>query len=258
MPATFTPSLTPTFTATTENVCPGGNCAYTCLSKLQSFLNGTGQPLSPPKSIFTHPSRTPEMVTLVTYQVASDQITAPVLAAKLPNDLQPYQADSAAQQKIWNYFAKIIPTDQRKEIKTFMIGTDGPDGILASISLMSTDLSTWQLNVDIVDAADPTTMTYTMLHEFGHLLTLNGSQVMPDLQLLNHPNDQSTLATETATCSQFLTLEGCSKPAAYINGFFQNSGLNCTRPGVRLTQKPIRLSTTGSWVSSIMPTRISL
>jgi hypothetical protein len=46
----------------------------TCLSKLKSFLNGSSQPLSPPKSIFRRPSRTPEMVTLVTYQVAGNQI----------------------------------------------------------------------------------------------------------------------------------------------------------------------------------------
>jgi len=108
---------------------------------------------------------------LVTYQIEGDQITSPKLASKLSSDLLPYQADSPAQQRIWDYFAKILPSDQRSEIKTFVIGTDGVGGVLASISLLNADLSSWQLNVDIVDSVDPTNMTYTLLHEFGHLLT---------------------------------------------------------------------------------------
>jgi hypothetical protein len=220
---TLTPTLplTPTLEPSIENVCPGGDCAYTCFSKLKSFLNGPGQPLSPPNSITPHPGRSLKMTTLVTYQIEGDQITSPVLAPKLSSDLLPYQADSPAQQRIWAYFAKIIPPDQRREIKTFVIGTDGRGGILASISLLSADLSNWQLNVDIVDAVDPTDMTYTLLHEFGHLLTLDSSQETPDLQLLNHPNDQQVYATESSTCPQFLTSEGCSKPDSYINNFYQ-------------------------------------
>ena len=219
--ATPTFTLTATLTATTENVCPGGNCAYACLSKLRSFLNGPGQPLSLPNSIYPQPSRTPKMTTLVTYQVDGDQITAPVLAPKLASDLLPYQADSPAQQRIWDYFAKIIPSDQRREIKTFVVASDGRGGVLASISLLTSDLSSWQLNVDIVDAVDPTDMTYTLLHEFGHLLTLDSSQEIPDQQLLNHPNDQKIYATESASCPQFLTSEGCSSPNSYINAFYQ-------------------------------------
>jgi hypothetical protein len=161
------------------------------------------------------------MTTLVTYQIEGNQISSPVLAPDLSSDLLPYQADSPAQHKVWDYFAEIIPPDQRREIKTFVIGTDGRGGVLASISLLSSDLSNWQLNVDIVDSVDPTDMTYTMLHEFGHLLTLDSSQETPDLQLLNHPNDQQVYATESPTCPQFLTSEGCSMPDSYINNFYQ-------------------------------------
>jgi len=166
------------------------------------------------------------MLTLVTYQIEGDQITSPKLASKLSSDLLPYQADSPAQQRIWDYFAKILPSDQRSEIKTFVIGTDGVGGVLASISLLNADLSSWQLNVDIVDSVDPTNMTYTLLHEFGHLLTLDSSQETPDLKLLNHPNDQQVYATESSTCPQFMTSEGCSKPDSYINNFYQKFWAN--------------------------------
>ena len=223
--ATLAPSLTSTPTATpeptTENVCPGGNCAYTCLSKLKSFLNGPGQPLSPPNSIYPKPGRSLKMTTLVTYQINGDQITSPVLATKLASDLLPYQADTAAQQRIWDFFAKIIPSGQRRKIKDFVIATDGSGGVLASISLLTADLSNWQLNVDIVDSVDPTNMTYTLLHEFGHLLTLDSAQITPDLQVLQNPNNLQVYATESATCPQFLTLEGCSKPDSIINNFYQ-------------------------------------
>ncbi len=161
------------------------------------------------------------MTTLVTYPVQGDQITSPVLATKLATDLLPYQAASAAQQKIWDYFAKIIPLDQRKEIKTFIIATDGVGGVLASLGFSTADLANWQLSVDIVDSVDPTNMTYSLMHEFGHYLTLNNSQVTPDLELLNHPNDQQVHATETAACPQYLTIDGCSLPNSIINLFFQ-------------------------------------
>ena len=221
-----TATLTATHAATAENVCPSGNCAYACLSKIRSFLNGPGQPLYPPNSIYPNPGRSLKMTTLVTYQIEGDQITAPVLAPNLASDLLPYQADRPAQQRIWDFFAKILPSDQRREIQAFVIGTDGRAGVLASISMLSSNLDKWQLNVDIVDAVDPTNMTYTLLHEFGHLLTLDNSQEIPDLKLLNHPNDQNVYATESATCSQFLTSEGCSKPDSYINAFYQKFWLD--------------------------------
>jgi hypothetical protein len=219
--STPTPTPTATLTATAEIVCPTGNCAYSCLSKLRSFLNGPGQPLSPPSSVYPHPGRSLKMVTLVTYQIEGDQISSPKFAPNLSSDLLPYQTDSPAQQRIWDFFAKILPPDQRTEIKTFIIATDGRGGVLASISLLNADLTNWQLNVDIVDAIDPTNMTYTLLHEFGHLLTLDSSQQTPDLQLLNHPNDQKIYTAEASTCPQFLTSEGCSKPDSYINDFYQ-------------------------------------
>ncbi|HVM71696.1 MAG TPA: hypothetical protein VMT91_08050 [Anaerolineales bacterium] len=214
---TLTP--TPTSTPTTQNACPSGNCAYACVSKLRSFLNG--QPLIPPSSVYPHPSRKPNMTTLVTYRVDGDRISSPVLAPNLASDLLPYQADSSAQQRIWDFFAYIIPAAQRSRIKTFVVATDGSGGFLASIGFSTADLSNWQLTVDIVDSVDPTNMTYTMLHEFGHLLTLNDSQLAPDVQVLSHPNDPKVYATQAATCSHYLSEDGCSKPDSYINAFYQ-------------------------------------
>ena len=179
-------------------------------------MNGPGQPLSPPNSIYPQPGRSLAMTTLVTYTIAGYQITAPVSAPNLAGDLLPYQADSPAQHRIWDFFAKIIPSDQRREIKTFVIATDGRGGVLASISLLTADLASWQLNVDIVDSVDPTNMTYTLLHEFGHLLTLDSSQEIPDLKLLNHPNNPQIYASESPHCPQFLTTEGCSLSLIHI------------------------------------------
>ena len=210
-----------TLTPSAEIVCPSGNCAYTCLSKIKSFLNAPGQPLSPPKSIYPRATRSHEIVTLVTYTVEADRITSPELANNLASDLIPYQADTQAHQKIWDYFSKIIPSERRSEIKSFVIATDGVGGVLASLGFSTSALSDWQLTVDIVDAVDPTDMTYTLIHEFGHLLTLNKSQVTADIQLLDHPNDQQVNATESAACPQYLSSEGCSQPKSYINLFYQ-------------------------------------
>jgi hypothetical protein len=161
------------------------------------------------------------MVTLVDYQVNGDQISSPILATNLAAELLPYQADTAAQQVIWAYFAKIIPADQRKGLISYVIATDGVGHVLASMAFLTSELTEWKLSVDIVDAVDPTNMTYTLIHEFGHLLTLNRTQVTPDIKLLEHPDGQQVRATETAACPQYLSLEGCSQSNSIINLFYQ-------------------------------------
>ncbi len=54
------------------------------------------------------------------------------------------------------------------------------------------------LAVDPQDAADPTELTYTLIHEYAHLLTLNEDQVPPDMALALEP-DNEDLYNEAVT-----------------------------------------------------------
>ena len=74
--------------------------------------------------------------------------------------------------------------------------------------------------MDIVDSENYHELTYTLIHEQGHLLTLNSKQVPPNKAVFDHPDDEDIYQREMAACSQYFTGEGCSKPDSYINQFF--------------------------------------
>jgi hypothetical protein len=225
--ATLAPSLPVPLSTSTDTPqptpiikCPNGDCANVCISKLTSVLQASNVPLSPPRvanprSLEIHPT------TLVTYPINGDQLGSPTFAANLPSDLIPYEKDTTAQQKIWQYFSTIIPADQRTELTHFIISTDGKGGMLAAVEQSSDSPRDWALNVDIVDASSPRNLTFTLIHEFGHLLTLNDTQVTPDVAVLSHPNDMQIYQQEAAACPQYFTDVGCSQPNSYINQFFQ-------------------------------------
>ncbi len=214
------PEPTPSLQPTPRIQCPAGDCAQACIDKLTSVLQGSGS-LSSPKGIPSH-NQNPKTILLVTYEIHGDQISSPRLETNIPPDLVPYQQDAAEQQKIWVFFSAIIPLEQRPELKEFLISTDGKGNMLASVEQSTNNPADWALNVDPVDAGKPQELTYTLVHEFGHLLTLNEGQVSPDMVILAHPDDPQIQQREAASCPQFFASDGCSKPDSYINRFFQN------------------------------------
>ncbi len=223
VPTSIAPFVEVAPTATLEPTprikCTGANCAEACIAKLTSVMQGSG-PLSPPKVILPH-NNTPNAILLATYDIQGDQILSPRYEANIPPDLVPYQQDTTAQQKVWAFFAAIIPQGQRLELTHYLISTDGRGNMLASVEQSTNDPAHWALNVDLVDAGKPRELTYTLVHEFGHMLTLNDTQVTPDLIFMAHPDDPQIYQQEAAKCPQFFASNGCSKPNAYINQFYE-------------------------------------
>ena len=156
---------------------------------------------------------------LVTYTVSGDAITDPVYVKPIPADLKPYQEDTAGQEKAWQFFADIIPADQRTLITNFVIFTDGVSNSLGAVK-QTDDPHNWMLEMDIEDAKNFPDLSTTLIHEFAHLLTLNDSQVVTDFEVFNYPDDQQIYDREAATCSTYFMFEGCSQPSSYINIFF--------------------------------------
>ena len=83
-----------------------------------------------------------------------------------------------------------------------------------------TDPSRWMLHVDIVDAQNPDELTYTLIHEFAHVLTLNETQVAFDMEVFNEPDNESVYEEAEASCPTYFPGEGCSLRQSYINAFF--------------------------------------
>jgi hypothetical protein len=156
---------------------------------------------------------------LVDYEVAEDGIHGPHIES-VPKELQDERDDRATHEAIWNYFASIIPLQAREFVSEFSIFTDGRGNHLAAVRPDFSDPEQWILQVDILDAASYYDLTYTLIHEQGHLLTLNAKQVTPSKAIFKFPENKTIYRQEEDACAQYFTGEGCSEPDSYINQFF--------------------------------------
>ena len=158
--------------------------------------------------------------TLVTYRVEGNQITTPELAA-VSDDLLDEQADTETHQRMWAYFTQLIPLEQREYLTGYQVFTDGPDETLAFVTADTDDPHNWVLGIDIADSSDLAQLSFTLVHEFAHLLTLNSDQVPADEELAMQPDDQDLYDEAVAACPTYFPGEGCSHPDSYINAFFE-------------------------------------
>lgn len=156
---------------------------------------------------------------LAVYRVSGEKITwsnnEPV-----PDDLVKFQEQKDVHQKIWDHFVNLVPKDQRPMLGEFVIVTDGEEKLLAAVRQTDENLYSWILEVDIADIANSRELTYTLIHEFAHLLTLNSKQVTPSRAVFDNPNDQQVYTHESLRCEQYFSNEGCSQPNSYLNSFY--------------------------------------
>jgi hypothetical protein len=210
--ATASPTLTPTLTPTVifESACP---------SVLEEILQaGTAEQI-----VLIDRSdqnfKEQDSTTLITYEVRREKLIDPRIQP-VPEELVAKQEDRAAHEAIWNYFASIIPPEARTEVSEFSIFTDGIGNHLAAVGPIFSDPTQWILQVDILDSESYSNLTYTLIHEQGHLVTLNAEQVPPSTAIFKHPNNKTIYEQEVSACPQYFTGEGCSTPDSYINEFY--------------------------------------
>ena len=104
-------------------------------------------------------------------------------------------ADVRAATAIWSRFAKLIPADRRAMVKAFELRSRKYNG--AYVYLDDPAKNTWVLGVQ--DGwTDNDELDYTLIHEFGHLLTLNAGQLQ--------------IGGTARKCSTYFFGEGCAKP----------------------------------------------
>jgi len=162
-----------------------------------------------------------EETLLVVYPVSGDALGNPYYNESVPADLQDEQANTSSQQAIWNYFTTIIPEKNREFLTEYSVLTDGQGNLLAAVSQSFSDPTRWSLDVDIADSQDYTNLTFTLIHEFGHLLTLNDEQVTPSIAVFDNPKDREIYNKEAAQCPNYFPGEGCSERDSYINQYYQ-------------------------------------
>lgn len=122
-----------------------------------------------------------------------------------------HQKDKDRHQKMWTHVSRLFPLQSRYNIMEFEVFHGGGDlaGFVAPLD--DSDLSKWKfamaidLDGDLDDLNFQNFYTYVAIHEFGHILTLNETQI--DLK-------------DESDCSNYFTGEGCSTQNSYINRLF--------------------------------------
>lgn len=96
-------------------------------------------------------------------------------------------------QEIWDRFIQLIPADQRQMLTGFELNPEEASG--AYVYPNDADPSTWTMGVSLGLGED---LDYVLIHEFGHLLTLQANEVPPA------PD------ADPDSCPTYFTGEGCA------------------------------------------------
>jgi hypothetical protein len=186
---------------TDEPVISGGGSGEVttvCMTDLNAWLNDEGGTAD----ITGTDIALDQEYILVTYQVDGDEISSPKFETGVPDELLTYQDDIDSHARLWKFVTDVIPTENRDILGEFIIFSDGYENVLGAVD--STDRGNkWTLEMDIIDSQDIAAMSTTLVHEFGHMLTLNDTQI----------NNKST-------CPDYMSIDGCSNSDSYLNEFY--------------------------------------
>ena len=213
--STFSPTLTPTVPPTsTPPVVYEASCPLLLAEIVDAGTSTTIHLANRSEQRFEDGT-----IHLVSYEVMGDKLSG-IHIESVPDELKDERDDRPSHQSIWDYFVSIIPAQERALVSEFAVFTDGPGNQLAAVSPMFDDPEQWVLYVDMLDSKSYESLTYSLIHEQGHLLTLNSEQVSLSGDVLNFPDNERVYKRESSACPQYFTGEGCSEPSSYVNQFF--------------------------------------
>ena len=122
------------------------------------------------------------------------------------------QADAQLHEDAWEYVTTMIPEIYRDKISQYQV-FHGEGELLGFVEPVDhSDLSKWKFALGIDQATGLNTVdfsndfVFTIIHEYGHVLTLNDEQVD---------------SVDEGQCNNYFTGEGCAKSNAYINKIVQ-------------------------------------
>ncbi len=107
-------------------------------------------------------------------------------------------------QEIWDRFVQLIPADQRQMLTGFELNPAEASG--AYVYPNDADPSTWTMGVSLGLDED---LDFVLIHEFGHLLTLQAEEVPPA------PD------ADPDACPTYFTGEGCALSGTTMAEFVQ-------------------------------------
>lgn len=147
---------------------------------------------------------------LTLYLVNGNEISK-IRDFSVSSNLIAYQTDVAKHMQMWEFYTKLIPEENRNRIVEFEVFYGANDLAGYVEPLDENNLSQWKMGLAIEQAQNiedidfSNFFTYLTVHEYGHVLTLNETQVN-----VNQNN-----------CPAYHTGEGCSNDNSYINQLYE-------------------------------------
>ena len=148
--------------------------------------------------------------TLTLYEILGNDLSK-IKDFQVSGDLLSYQQDYAKHFEMWNFVTRLLPEAHRSRLVQFEVFHGGGElyGFVEPIS--ENDLSQWKIGlaIDVADKLEEIDLqnifTYVTIHEYGHVLTLNETQIQAGANSCNH----------------FFTYEGCAEKDSYLNKIFE-------------------------------------
>ncbi len=124
---------------------------------------------------------------------------------QVQSDLRLSPQPTAEHQKLWDLFSAVASKSVAAEqIESFEIVNDPDSGMAAAVGPASAP-GKWGVTINEVFADDKKDMIHTMIHEYGHVLTLGKDQVDGGVN---------------SACPRLQITEGCTTPGSYLNAFY--------------------------------------
>lgn len=146
------------------------------------------------------------------YEVEGDEIVL-VKDYEIDPSLQYLQSDKAFQQEIWSFVTRLLPRKDRGKIAQFELFFGNGELLGYVTPIDHDDLGRWRFALamdeadNLDDAGFDSDFTYTTIHEFGHVMTLDDTQI--------------TVVDDDSSCDTYNPGEGCSKEDSYIKEIFE-------------------------------------
>ncbi len=174
-----------------QSECSLGECIGLCLSHVNTLIDRGKINVSdlPEDDIY-----------LVYYRVKDDDLVEPRIP-KVRNDFIPLQENIDSHLVIWNYFKALFPPEARPDLIQYVVYISSK----SSGMFDHTATGEWILYYDLFNSQDAYELTETLVHEYGHYLTLNKTQQVPSLNEI---------------CRQ-KTVYRCPTPGSYLNLFYE-------------------------------------
>lgn len=118
-------------------------------------------------------------------------------------ELQP--AASGLTQEVWDTFVRVVTPDFASEVMSQYRVGDAPDSDTLAYVYQDDDPDYWILATNLATSKDRPSLIATLVHEYAHILTLDGTQM-----------DRAA-----ASCPTIELSEGCALDDSYLRSFEQ-------------------------------------